>query len=304
MIFPNDLTSLIVLDIFSNFLQKRVLAYLHRQPKHISIGYASALLRQWKQYNIIGTDEQKEQNLVSPELPIISLIPTDFQTDNIAFPWHRMTLPKFQRKMSLCLLKTEDFAIRYIPYLYQIRGSLTYLGTSFADITDAKVRLFEGLDTNQMVEEEVTSLITFPSNTIENLLTTEQLESVKDYLAKETIKLIGHERYCLPYRFRYFGRITGLSDTSQLFGEQTLPEYLIALDFEIFVNLPTKIWFEFRSLIETIDIRISSEFDRVKQPQQHQETKPDYNVIEITNLELDETTGSYVIHTQLRGEKT
>jgi len=295
----NELTSLFLLDIFTNLASYIKNNFLH-DIKHLVLGHSNAVLRKWNQLSLISNTNEKQQETIAPELPILSIIPTDLQPDQSPFAWHKLTLPKFQSRLSFCVYSDENVVIKYMPYLYTVRMSAAYVGRSYPDIIDAKVYIEDAFDTRHVKEFEMTTLLVFPPSVLENTLTPEQIDHLSNSIPKENIPLINQQRYVIPYQTRYFVRLVGQSDNSRLFGDQALPEYMISYDFEIYVNLPTKLFVMFNpGKIETIDLKTyTSSFKQNNESTHSNEKKPD--TATSISLEVDPDTGSYLIHTVIQ----
>jgi len=300
-LFGNELPSLIVMDILTSIAVK-VKDHLYHKPKHVILGHSTAVLRQWQQMKLYENDEERERELTAPSLPILSIIPNDLQPDQAPFAWHR-DLASVNRRMGFCVVRTDDFMIRYVPYLYTIRFSMIFTGRSFPDVTDAKIAIEELFSTRQMNEYEITSLIALPVSAIESVVDPSILTSIQSYIPKSLIKLIGEERYTIPFQLRYFLRCMGQSENSQLFGEQGLPNYSVSFDFELIVNLPTKVYMEYAGKILQIDCKIHTNIENKDESKKEDHDKNDVTIVEQTDLEVDSETGSFIIHTILKAEE-
>jgi hypothetical protein len=203
MLVLNEFSSLFLMDLVVN-LSTKLLEFFRHKPKHLIIGHATAVLRQWKQYTEVYKVEDKryrEWELTAPELPILSVVVTDLQADQYAFPWHRVRLKSLNRLYGFKVYQDQNIIIRYVPYLYTIRLTFVFTGRSFAETTEAKFIISEFFDTNQMTEFEMSSLLIIPPETLESMLTPEQLDILDDYVPKELVKLINEERYVIPFQF-------------------------------------------------------------------------------------------------------
>jgi hypothetical protein len=305
MLISNEFSSAIIVDILAYESIKQRDAFVHK-PKHVIVGHAQAILRQWDQWKIIDLTNQTDidHELTSPHLPILTVFPSDLQPDQSPFAWHRVNLPSFQKRYtSFCVYKDDTIAIKYVPYLYTLRFNSSFVGRSYLEITDCKVAIEELYATRQMVEEEIDTALVIPPGILETYLAPEQLDAIKSVIPYETVRFIGEERFIIPFKMRYFIRCNGQSDNSQLFGDQQLPSYMVSYDFEVFVSLPTKLIIDFNpGVIKTIDIKSTDITFTSTSLSSTKSNVNDYSIIETTSIDYDDNLKSYVLHTILSGE--
>jgi len=297
----NELTSIIIMDFMTSLVKSYILDNLanNNRPKHIQLGYASSVLRKWKQMSLYDDIRDREGQVIAPDLPILSVIPQDLQPDSSPFAWHKLTLPNLHRKFSLCLIKTDKFTINYVPYLYMLRFSIVYIGRSFADVTDAQMLFEEMFATRHVILHEMQSVLTFPKEIFTNIFDQQSLQTISQYIPLTVVPLLAQERYVAPYKLNVQIRNTGVGTQSQLFGETGLPEYGIQADFEAYLTLPTKFVINYNSVIKEIKLNLMAA-ENNKVTQQTKDSNNDVTVIESDSLELDPETGSYIIHTILK----
>jgi len=291
MTILNSFPSLLPLDIFAN-LVTYIGQNLTIKPKNYVLGFAEKVLQK-----ITQTDSY------TPDLPILSCIPGDIEPDESHFAWHKPGIESVQRRFSHCVLSTDDFKVMILPYLYKFTCDIQYTGQSHADIVNARILVEELFSTRHVNEIVMTSALVFPNGLVENLLTPQQLETFEQFIPKELIKLINEERYVIPYPFRYFVRLNGQSDNSSLFGEnKLLPDYMCSYNFEVQVSLPTKIFLQFRSKIHQINLNYQLD-SSTKQAETTENESEKPEIIEFTELDIDQETGSYIVKHIIKAEE-
>ena len=289
-LLTNSIQSLIVMDIYAN-LMSQIGNNLLIKPRNYVIGFAEKVLQK-----ITQTD------IYTPDLPIVSCIPGDINPDESHFPWHMNNVSSALYKFGFKVACFDDFEIRVIPYLYTIHCDIQYTGQSYPDVLNARITIEELFGTRKVLENEMTSIVTLDPSIIENLLTPEQLETLEQFIPKQNVNLANKEFYVIPYQFRYFVKLTGQSDTSSLFGETKLvPDYMSSYNFEIVVNLPTKIILKFKSTIKQININYPFQINKTEEETQDTNEKP--NLIEFYDYEIDADTGSLIVHHIIKAEE-
>ena len=303
-LYMNELTSIILMDFMTSLTKSYVVDNLIHKPKTIQLGYASAILRKWKQMSLYDDTRDREGQVIAPDLPILSVIPQELQPDNSPFAWHKLTLPKLQRRFSLCLLKTDKFVIKYVPYLYTLRFSIVFVGRSFADVTDAQILLEEMFGTRHVIPFEMQSVLTFPKEVFTNIFDQQSLQTITQYIPLAVVPLLAQERYVAPYKLNVQIKNTSIGTQSQLFGETGLPDYSIQADFEAYLTLPTRFIINYRGIIKEIRLNVIGKgkavSDTTANSNNSQQTNDNVVVLESNSLELDPETGSYIIHTILK----
>jgi len=242
--------SIPVQDIYYNILHL-VGSQLTLKPTTYVIGGAQTIFQKYIQ----------DKSYVN-RLPILTLIPGDLQPDEVKMTWH-MNVPNkpilMRYRVKLFTIEDNDskLEIGVIPYLYNGHFDLVYIAPSYPDALSFRIYCEEIFNTRAYGEFKIPTVLLFPDRVISANLNYMQFEIFDQNIPKLHLKLTDEIVYAIPYTMRVFLRLTGQSDSSNLFPGQSLPDYVATLNFEFTVNLPTRLTFQLNKEFSIINLNIT-----------------------------------------------
>jgi hypothetical protein len=215
---------------------------------------------------VIGGSQTVFQKFIQSDtyvakLPILTLVPGDLQPDEVKMTWHMNVNKNIISKYRIPLYELEDDNMRLeigcVPYLYHGHFDIVYIAPSYPDALSFRIFCEEIFHTRAYGEYKIPTVLLFPNQVIASNLNYEQFEIFDEMMPKLHLKLTDEIVYAIPFTLRVFLRLTGQSDSSSLFPNQSLPDYVSTLNFEFTTNLPTRLTFRLNQEFTVINLNIT-----------------------------------------------